>query len=79
MLYTTTRSNRDAYTVHRVLCEDVAPDGGGYLPLRFPKYGEDALSAMCQRTLNENIAEILNAFFSVQLTGWDIDFCIITS
>jgi threonine synthase len=29
-----------------------------------------------QKTFGQIIAEILNAFFSSRLTGWDVDFCI---
>ena len=76
MLYTTTRSNRDAYTAHRALHENVAPDGGRFVPFRFPQFCTDELAAMCQKSPNENIADILNVFFAARLSGWDIDFCI---
>ena len=76
MLYTTTRNNRDAFTAHRALHENVAPDGGRFIPFRFPAYSLDDLHGMCTKSVNENIADILNVFFSAQLSGWDVDFCV---
>lgn len=76
MLYTTTRDNKDAYTAHRTLKENSAPDGGLFVPFRMPTLTADEINDLCNNTFSQTIAEILNRFFSSKLTGWDVDFCI---
>ena len=75
MLYVTTRNNRDAFTANRVLQEDRCPDGGFYLPFRPPKFTHEEIDALADKSFNQNVADILNLFFNIKLTGWDIDFC----
>ena len=76
MLYVTTRDIRDAYTAHRALTEDRAPDGGLFVPFRVPVFGNDQITSLKALSFGERIAQILGLFFPVQLTGWDVDFCI---
>ncbi len=76
MLYVTTRNNRDAFTVQHVLTRDRGEDGGLYLPLRFPVLSEEDRERLAALSFNQRVAEMLNLFFSIRLTGWDIDFCI---
>ena len=76
MLYITTRGNRDAYTSHRALCNDVAPDGGRYIPFKMPRYSEAEIIGFQMKSFGQGVAEILNAFFSAGITGMDVDFCI---
>lgn len=76
MLYATTRSKTDTYTAHRVLHEDRSPDGGFYIPFRMPVVSKQQLEQMKTCSFGENVAEILNLFFSAGLTGWDIDCAI---
>lgn len=75
MLYVTTRDCSDAFTAHRALSSDCAPDGGLYIPYILPKLDEAQLEQMLTQSFGENIAQILNMFFSAKLTGWDVDFC----
>ena len=44
MLYITTRGDRDAFTAHRTLCTDRAPDHGCFIPMRFPKFSEKEIN-----------------------------------
>ena len=76
MLYVTTRSRTDSYTAYRALHEGVASDGGEFLPIRLPQYTHEQLEAIMSDNFNETVARILNLFFSVRLTGWDIEFAI---
>lgn len=76
MLYVSTRNRTDSYTAHRALHEQHAADGGLFVPFQLPFIDEAEISRMHSRSFCENIADILNRFFSVQLTGWDIEFCI---
>lgn len=76
MLYVTTRGNKDAYTAYRALHEDLAPDGGRFLPFRFPSFSKEEITAFGEKSFGEAVAQLLNMFFSCQLTGWDVDFCV---
>ncbi len=76
MLYTTTRSQHDVYTAYKAIHNDCAPDGGLYVPFRLPQWQEAELKALLQQPFGQTVAEVLNAFFSCGLTGWDVDFAI---
>lgn len=76
MLYLTTRDQKDAHTAHRTLLSDYAADGGIYLPFQIRCYNKDQRRQLTDRSFGENVAQILNYFFSAQLTGWGVDFAI---
>lgn len=76
MLYVTTRSRRDTYTAHKSILTDKAPDGGSYVPLQIPSFTDEQILALKDKSFNQTVADILNAFFSSRLTVWDVDFCI---
>ena len=76
MLYLTTRDSKNACTAHKTLCTDMAQDGGLFVPYKFPYLEDDALSSVVHSTFGEAVAYILNLFFSVRLSGWDIDLQI---
>lgn len=76
MLYITTRDNKDAFTAHRALSDDLAPDGGHFIPLTMPDYDRTEIAALREKSFGQVVAEILNTFFSSRLTGWDVEFCI---
>ena len=75
MLYLSTRSRTDTYTSNRALHEERAPDGGFYVPFQTMQFSNDELRSFKVRTFNENIAYILNIFFSCKLSAWDVEFC----
>lgn len=76
MLYITTRGNKDAFTAYRALMENSAPDGGQYIPFAMPVYDANEIAALASKTFGQNVAELLCRFFSVKLSGWDVDFAI---
>lgn len=76
MLYVTTRSKNDAFTVYRTIHQDRGPDGGLFLPMRMPAFSAEEVSALATKTFGQNVAEILNLFFGTNLTGWDVDMAI---
>ena len=76
MLYVTTRNNGDAFTAHRTMTNQFGPDGGSFVPFRMPVFDNAQLLHLKEKSFNENVAEILNLFFSTQLTSWDLDFGI---
>lgn len=76
MLYVTTRSKHDTYTEHYANQSDRGPDGGLYLPFRMPTLESQQILAMKDQTFGQRVAQILNIFYSAQLTGWDIELMI---
>lgn len=75
MLYLTTRNKFDTYTVHRANQSDRGPDGGLYQPFRLAKVESEMLASLKEHSFGQRVAQILNLFFSVQLTGWDVELC----
>lgn len=76
MLYITTRSDRDAFTAHRTLLTERAPDNGLFLPMKFPQIDEEAFSKLVSDSFEKCVANIVNLFYSSELTQWDVGFCI---
>lgn len=76
MLYVTTRSNMDAYTANRALCENRGPDGGLYVPFKMPAFSDAEIDALAEKSFGQRVADILNLLFGSRLSGWDVDFCI---
>lgn len=76
MLYISSRNKTDSFTAHRTLCNDRAPDGGLFIPYQIPVIDAAELQRMRSATFSENMAFILNLFFSCKLTAWDVECCI---
>lgn len=76
MLYVSTRSRTDSYTPFRALCEAHAPDGGMFVPMNLPVFSRDEICGLRENNFGQNVASILNKFFSANLNGWDVEFCI---
>ncbi len=76
MLYVSTRNPFDAYTVSHAIREAVAPDGGLFLPFRFPQWDAQTLEAMTKVSFGQCVADVLNTFFSGNLSGWDVEVAI---
>lgn len=72
----TTRCANDGYTVHRALTENMAPDGGIYIPLRLQPLEKAQLSGLIEDGFCGTVAFILNYFFATRLNSWDVEFCI---
>lgn len=76
MLYVTTRGKFDAYTAPRTLQADRGPDGGLFLPFRMPRFSEEQLAGLKDRTIGQCIADTLNIFFSCQLSEWALELTV---
>lgn len=76
VLYVTTRSKNDAYTAARTMNLDRGPDGGLFIPFRLPEFSKEEIIALKNRSFGQNVADILNMFFSTKLTGWEVDMSI---
>lgn len=76
MLYVSTRNQRDSYTAHRALFENFAPDGGMFVPFHCEPITPDEIAALKENSFSENVAFVLNRFFSRQLNSWDVEFSI---
>ena len=76
MLYVSTRNNSDVYTAYRALHEKNTPDGGFYFPFRLPVFSHDELRTFTNQGPGETIAHILNLFFGLGLSAWDVE-CVI--
>ena len=76
MLYVTTRNRRNTYTAHQALTQGRGEDSGLFLPLHFPELSTEEIRKLTAMTFGQRVAQMLNLFFTTNLTGWDIDFCI---
>ena len=75
MLYISTRGSADAFTAHRTLLTDRAPDGGCFIPMRFPQLSTEEVREILSEPFESIVAKVLNIFFRVDLTQWDVGFC----
>ncbi len=73
MLYLTTRDPHDTYTAARAVAEDLASNGGRFLPYKMPVLSWEEVKG---HSFGENVAEVLNRFFSTKLTGRDVEFAV---
>lgn len=76
MLYVTTRSRNDAFTAHRTMMYDRAPDGGLFVPMRLPRFERSQIRDLAKKSFGQNVADILNLFLSAKISGWDVDMAI---
>lgn len=76
MLYISTRNTVDTYTAYRALHEGIAPDGGSYIPFHLHVFSGAELLKMRENSCSDAIAEILNLFFGLRLTGFDVESAI---
>lgn len=76
MLYAATRNKSDIETAYKAIHQDSASDGGLFVPFRIPQYTVQEILELSKHSFGENVANILNIFFSAGLTALDIDFTI---
>lgn len=76
MLYVTTRVSQDAYTAARALSESRCPEGGFFVPMRFPHFDEVQIAQLAEKSFAQNMADILNLFFGTKLDGWSVEFAV---
>lgn len=75
MLYISARSKTDSFTAYRTLCSDQAPDGGAYIPYQLPCFTAQDLSRFKVMSFGQIVADILNQFYSLKLSAWDVEIC----
>ena len=73
MLFVSSRNKTDSFTPYRTLCNDMAPDGGCFVPYQLPALDDKALNEMREKSFCDNVAEVLNLFFATKLTAWDVE------
>lgn len=76
MLYRSTRNKLDSFTAYRALRINNAADGGFILPLRIPVIENAKLEEMQNADFLQNVADLLNIFFSTAFTAWDVESTI---
>ena len=76
MLYITTRSRGDAFTVAKTLQTDTGLDGGRYVPMQPQQIPPEEMDCWLKKSYHKAIADMLNLFFATKLTGWDVEFAI---
>ena len=76
MLYATTRGKHDVVTAYKTVHVDCYGDGGLFVPFRMPKIKEEELAVLAASSQNRIIADVLNLFFSSELTEWDIEYAV---
>ena len=76
MLYVTTRSKNDAFKPPVTLRRERGEDGGAFIPFRMPVLDQEQLDALIGKSFGQNVADILELFFSVKLSGWDVEMAI---
>ena len=74
MLYATTRTKSNVETAYKAIHLDTAGDGGLFVPFRMTAWDKEEIRALKDRSFGQNMAQVLNFFFSTGLTGWDIEF-----
>ena len=76
MLYASTRSKSNVETAYKSIHLDCAGDGGLFTPFRLGAYTPEEILALKDNSFSQNMANVLNYFFSCGLSGWDIEFAI---
>lgn len=76
MLYISTRNINETFTAYRALNEEFTPDGGLYVPYHMPVLTAEMLMGLKEKTTSENIADILNLFFSMRISASNVEACI---
>ena len=76
MLYVSTRERYDASTSIWTLKADHAADGGLYLPFKLPTFSAAEVAELKEQSFGQTVAQMLNLFFSADITGWDVEFAV---
>ncbi len=75
MLYVSSRNKAETFTAYRAFRENGPTDGGMFLPFRLTPFQGDDLEKILNGTFHEAVATVLNIFFPVKLSGWDLELC----
>lgn len=74
MLYVTTRNSKETYTAYKALTQDFAPNGGFFVPLKFPTYTWGELTALGKLGFYACVCHVLNPFCNGNLIPSDLEF-----
>lgn len=74
MLYATTRTKSNVETAYKAIHLETTGDGGLFVPFRMASWDKAEIWTLKDRSFGQNMAQVLNFFFSAGLTGWDIEF-----
>ena len=58
------------------MSEDRGPDGGLFVPFTMPHPDRQQIKSLANKHFSQNVADIINLFFSTQLDSWAIEFSI---
>ena len=75
MLYISSRSKTDSFTAHKALHFDTAPDNGMFVPFHLPTMDQGQILELRNKSFCDIVATILNRFFSIGITQWDVECC----
>ena len=76
MLYVTTRSRWNSYTAQWALTKDRAEDGGFFVPMTLPQFTREQIDALSEQSFYATVAQVLNQFFSTDLTEQNVRFVL---
>lgn len=76
MLYVTTRNTKDVFTVNHAILKDRCADGGLYVPYQLPVMTLEEVIGLKEKSFSQCVAELLNLFLGVKLTGYDVELSI---
>ena len=63
-------------SAYRALNEERTPDGGFFVPFRLPVFTGEELYEIKTQTPCEAVARVLNLFFGLCMTGWDVECAV---
>ena len=76
MLYVSSRTKDETYTVSHPLNQDRSPDGGFFCPMRLPELTQEQILDLGKDSFSANVAKVVNLLFGTKLDSWAIEFAI---
>jgi threonine synthase len=73
VLYATTRDKNDVVTAYKAAHTDCNSDGGLFVPFRLQRFNKEQLDEILNADSARIISDVLNLFFSCDLTGLEIE------
>ena len=75
MMYKSSRGYSEQYSFSDAVLTGIAPDGGLFVPVEFPKFSADDLNRFCNMNYCELASEIFSAFAD-DFTKEELDTCV---
>ena len=76
MRYMTTRTSKDSYTALQALNDNIAPDGGLFIPWQLPNFDYEQLSTLADEGFCGAVANVLNQLLGTDINAWDVGFSV---